>query len=342
MRLLRIRVAALLRARFDRWLDARLPVAASVTLSHRNIFIFPTANGFVFSVLILLILLGGVNYQSSLVLGVAFLLGSIYVLTIIRTFQQLSGLTLALDGPTRSFAGDPIEFQLRLLQAHPFDRVRAVSANWPGKSRVWLPRSTTESVLISPSDNGRRGWFRPPRLVVESSYPLGLLRAWALPVFDAPVLVWPLPDFGVPPNEGAAGEPPQSSPNHARKPLDDAADASDFRVFRAGDRPRAVLWRVWARGGPMLVRNADEISAALNPVADQLDFDQVTGDLEQRLSRLTGLALLAHSRGTPFGLRLGEQQVPQGRGEDHLRRILDALASFRLPDEGTLKGPVRD
>jgi uncharacterized protein (DUF58 family) len=326
--LLRIQVSGLLRARFARWLDARVPATSSVTLSRRNIFIFPTANGFAFGGLILLILLGGVNYQSSLVLGVAFLLGSVFVLAIIGTFQQLSGLSLALEGPTRIFAGDRVEFRLHLLQADPHDRVRVVSACWPSTPRIWLPRSTAEVAVISPADISRRGWYRPPRLAVESVYPLGLLRAWALPAFNVPVLVWPAPDFAVPPNYGAAGDMSEPSRNRQPKPPDEPADSNDFRIFRAGDRPRAVLWRAWARGGPMLVRSVEETSDPVVSISDLLDLDQVSGDLEQRLSRLAGQALLLHRSGTPFGLRLGEQVVPHGTGEDQLRRILDALASF--------------
>lgn len=340
--MLRIQVSGLLRARFARWLDARVPATASVTLSRRNIFIFPTANGFAYGGLILLILLGGVNYQSSLVLGVAFLLGSVFVLAIIGTFQQLSGLSLALEGPTRIFAGDRVEFRLHLLQADPHDRVRVVSACWPSTPRIWLPRSTAEVAVISPADISRRGWYRPPRLAVESVYPLGLLRAWALPAFDVPVLVWPAPDFAVPPNDGAAGDLPEPFRKRRPKPSDEPADSNDFRVFRAGDRPRAVLWRAWARRGPMLVRSAEETSNPEVSISDLLDLDQVSGDLEQRLSRLTGQALLVHRSGMPFGLRLGEQVVPHAAGDDHLRRILDALASFNPPGKGGYVEPAGD
>lgn len=78
----------------------------------------------------------------------------------------------------------------------------------------------------------------------------------------------------------------------------------------------------------MLVRSVEETSDPVVSISDLLDLDQVSGDLEQRLSRLAGQALLLHRNGTPFGLRLGEQLIPHGAGEDHLRRILDALASF--------------
>ena len=82
--------------RFSAWLDRRVPASPQITLSQRNVFIFPTRTGFVFSALLLLLVLGAVNYQASLVYAVAFLLGSMFLVTILYTFQNLSGLPLIL------------------------------------------------------------------------------------------------------------------------------------------------------------------------------------------------------------------------------------------------------
>ncbi|MGK0259165.1 MAG: hypothetical protein ACI96M_002604, partial [Candidatus Azotimanducaceae bacterium] len=62
--------------RFSSWLDRRIPPGARIKLSQANIFIFPTRAGFVFCCLLLLMILGAINYQNSLVYGTVFLLGS--------------------------------------------------------------------------------------------------------------------------------------------------------------------------------------------------------------------------------------------------------------------------
>ncbi|MFM8356434.1 MAG: DUF58 domain-containing protein, partial [Gammaproteobacteria bacterium] len=318
--------------------------------SQRNVFIFPTPTGFGFAGLCVLILIGGINYQSSMVLGVAFLLGSVFVLTIIHTFQQLSGLALVLDGPARVFAGEPMVFRLHNLRSPPPDRRRVVRAGWPGSPPVWLPEPGAGKASLPPLQARRRGRFRPPRLRIESRYPLGLLRAWALPAFDLSVLVWPTPDFALTgqnaANDGVPVGVSGQSINESRSNSGDPTDGTDARPFRPGDRPRAVLWRAWARGWPMLVRKADAGSVEAVPETEWLDFDQVQGDVEQRLSRLAGQALLRHDRGVPFGLRLKTHVVPPERGaaalrQAHLSQVMDALAIFRPLGENLSEDSAR-
>ena len=62
---------------FDRWLKRRIPPASRLTLSHRQIFIVPTRAGLALLLLLLIMLIGAINYQNSLVYGVTFLLGSL-------------------------------------------------------------------------------------------------------------------------------------------------------------------------------------------------------------------------------------------------------------------------
>src|SRR6056300_705276 len=102
--------------RFGRWLDRRIPPSPQITLSQRNIFIFPTRTGFAFGGLISLLVLAAINYQASLVYGVAFLLGSTFLVTILYTFRNLSGLRMELAGARPGFVGEDIEFTLRMVR----------------------------------------------------------------------------------------------------------------------------------------------------------------------------------------------------------------------------------
>ena len=102
--------------RFSHWLDRRIPPSRKITLNQRNVFIFPTQTGFVFGGLLILLTLGAINYQASLVYGVAFLLGSMFLMTILHTFRNLSGLSLELENTRSGFVGEDIEFTLRVVR----------------------------------------------------------------------------------------------------------------------------------------------------------------------------------------------------------------------------------
>ena len=52
---------------FQRWLRRRVPPQKSITLNQRCIFIFPTKIGFAFAALLILLFLGAINYENSLI-----------------------------------------------------------------------------------------------------------------------------------------------------------------------------------------------------------------------------------------------------------------------------------
>jgi uncharacterized protein (DUF58 family) len=62
-----------------------------------------------------------------------------------------------------------------------------------------------------------------------------------------------------------------------------------------------------------------------------LDLDVVSGDLEEKISRLTGLALKASRLEREFGLRLGSTNITPALGAAHLEQILRELALYGLP-----------
>ena len=62
------------------------------TLGHRRIFILPTQRGLGFVVLITLLLLIAFIYNNNLAYLLAFLLASIFFITILHSFKSLAGL----------------------------------------------------------------------------------------------------------------------------------------------------------------------------------------------------------------------------------------------------------
>jgi hypothetical protein len=122
--------------RFSRWLERRIPRAHHITLNQDSIFIFPTVTGFVFGGLVVLLIVGAINYQNSLVYGVAFLLGSLFLVTILYTFRNLSGLTIEFVGAGSGFVGESVEFEVRV--SRPEGRGReGVQLGWPGTIPQW-------------------------------------------------------------------------------------------------------------------------------------------------------------------------------------------------------------
>ena len=129
-------MAAVLADRFASWLDKRIPPAASITLTQANVFIFPTKVGFTFTALLVLLILLAINYQSSLVYGLAFVLGSVFLVTILHTFRNLSGLRLEFQSSRPGFVGEDIEFVIRIVRPQGRGR-EGIQLGWPGGIPQW-------------------------------------------------------------------------------------------------------------------------------------------------------------------------------------------------------------
>ena len=315
---------------FWRWLDRRIPPASPITLTQRNIFIFPTPTGFAFGGLIALLVLGAINYQSSLVYAVAFLLLSLFLVTILHTFRNLSGLRLELAGARPGFVGEDIEFAVRVVRPASGGRGRrqgreGIQLGWPRSIMQWAELYDREAAAVRlylPAT--RRGFFRPGRMLVETYYPLGLLRAWTWVDLGARALVYPRPLFEdlPPPGTGRREEGELIDPQGSD-------DFADVREYRPGDPVKHILWRSYARGGELAVKR---YSSYVEPRL-WFDLDAAQGTLEERLSRLAGHVLQATRLEREFGLRLGAIVLGPARGEAHLERVLRELALFGLPHE---------
>ena len=313
------------------WFSRRLPPARSIALTQRRLFIFPTRAGFLFLLSLTLILLMAINYQSNLIYGLTFWLGTLFVVTIHFTHANLSGLSVTATGAEPCFSGKRAVFGIRLTGS---GRARhSLNLQWQGRPPG--EASDAASTLISDGIEVEadgftqhslsypvtgRGWCAPGRIRVEAQYPFGLLRCWSYLSLDQRVMVWPQPIPSAPlPMESnlyshvGAPDAPQS----------EQLDLAGHRDYRDGDRASQIDWRTLAREQPL------QVSVYQSDAADPLwlDWQMLSStDPEQRLSQLCMLALSAHEQRRAFGLRLPDREVDIAAGQGHLEQVLNALA----------------
>ena len=165
--------------RFRRWLDRRIPPANATTLDQKKIFILPTREGYYFAVLVIFMVLAGINYQNSLVYGLSFLLSSLFMVSMLHTFRNLSGLTIQAGGSTPAFAGEDAAFDV-ILSRQGERTFEAVTIGWDSElmqGADLLEETEVELKLFAPTS--QRGRFNPGRVLIETRYPVGLFRAWS-------------------------------------------------------------------------------------------------------------------------------------------------------------------
>jgi uncharacterized protein (DUF58 family) len=307
-----------LRARFREWVNSRIPPARSVTLNQKRIFIFPSRVGLFFIVCLLVMLMTAINYQNNMSFALTFLLATLFIVGILHTYANLSGLTVRALRASPAFPGKQSEFAVQLERGGRREHF-ALYLKWPQSNGgvVNLAEQDTAQVHLH-LPVGRRGWFSPGRLLLESTYPLGLLRCWTWIDLDLYALVYPQPL--------ASAELPglaTDRPDGAAVPVPGNDDFYGFRDYRHGDSLRQIHWKGLARGQGVQTK---QYGAYANRSV-WLDWEMFPGlGVEQRLSHLCYWALEFDRREEEYGLRLPGLVIEPGLGERHRDRVLQALA----------------
>lgn len=316
------------------WIDKRLPPKREQVLSHRNIFIFPSRAGLVFTGLLVMLLLVAINFENSAIFALVFLLGGLLVVSILHTFGNLMGLKISGRTAEAAFAGRQAIFPI-MLSATGRQHF-GVQLSWQDISsdRIDVAKQSERSIPMR-FRTGPRGICKPGRIKVETSYPLGLITAWTWVDLAIDTVVYPFPDK-------SAGEPVSQSAYH-ESGVQERAGSDDFfglRSYVVGDSMRSVAWKTFAKTGQLSSKQfVDYIDHRL-----WLDWNNVTGDDEQRLQQLCHWALVAESGHHEYGLRLPGVNVPPGRGMPHLNILLSELALYKLPlkhSSGSYAGSMR-
>jgi uncharacterized protein (DUF58 family) len=307
------------RALFDRWLRRRIPPASRMTLSHKQIFIVPTRAGLALLLLLLIMLIGAINYQNSLVYGVTFLLGSLFWVSLHHTYRNLASLEVHAAGGTAVFAGEMVPLELNLIA--PRHEHQALQLSWPDSQPLQIDvAKATEARVTLYHPTGRRGWFSPGRLRIETRYPLGWFVAWSLVDLDWRVLVYPrVISLPLPPL-AAGGEG-----STEQRMIEGTDDFQGLRDYQPGDSRRRLDWRAYSRGQGL----HSKVFAEPLQTTQWLDLDLTPGaDIEPRLSHLAGWVMQLELAGQPYGLQLGDTRIAPGCGELHRDRCLRALALY--------------
>jgi uncharacterized protein (DUF58 family) len=304
--------------RFAKWVNRRIPPARSITLSQRRIFIFPSRVGFFFGLALIVMLLTGINYQNNMTFALTFLLATLFVVGVLHTYANLSGLVIRAGHAKPAFPGQQSEFEVLLERSKKRHHV-SLHLKWPDSDEmvVSLVNDDSASVRLH-APVSERGWFSPGRLLVESTYPLGLLRCWTWLDLDLYALVYPRPLV----SEAPAGLG-VDRPDGASIAVQGNYDFSGFRSYRRGDSLKQVHWKGLARGQNLQTKQ-------YTAYADRcvwLDWEMFPGlGIEQRLSHLCYWVLSFESAGEEYGLRLPGLEIATGLGEAHREHVLRALA----------------
>jgi uncharacterized protein (DUF58 family) len=257
-------------------------------------------------------------YNNNLAYLLTFLLASIFFITILHTVRSLMGLVLQRGNSKPVFAGESASFEIHInnpvkTQRHnisiTLDNTQQLTMTAYSKSRVLLQSITKQ-----------RGWHEAGKVVIASTFPLGLFRAWSPLRFNLKVLVYPKPaSKEIPFPQTPAGETQQG---FTKRGVD---DFYGLQEYQAGDSIKNIHWKAFAKGLGVFSK---QFSGA-NSSEVWLDYDYTLGhNSEERLSQLCRWVIDAERAGIRYGFALPSIKLAPNNGSEHYQQCLQALALF--------------
>ena len=316
----------------QRWAGRRQPAAQTeITVQRRQLYILPTRQGLLFFGILLLILIGAINYEINLGYMLAFLLGSLGLLSMVYTHQNLNGLQVRVHRAEPVFAGQDALFSISISQTgnelRPALQLRSDNSpvnNQPAQLDL-LSEPTVSGSLALPTH--QRGYISPGMVKLFTEYPLGLFHAWSWLKLDAQCLVYPAPaaqHFKLQAGQQQSNKSPRDNQHSSDKRGSD--DFAGIRQYQRGDQRSHMAWKAIAKTGQLqTLQFSQDASDDIWLSWDQLDPHL---DIEQKLSILCRMVLDADQQGLRYGLQLPDNEIEPNTGLQHKQHCLKQLALF--------------
>ena len=347
----------MLKTRFSNWLFRPKIEHGTVTLTQRRLFIIPTTQGFTLAIVLVLMLLGDINYSLSLGYVLTFLLTMMAVMSMLHAFRNLAHLEISPGRANPVFCGETAQFLLYFRNRSKLPRYQLCLRESNGDGiptkeqissdirngktighiaafRQWRRRNSDrhivcfdvpaeeDSVIVFPINAIKRGWLQTGRLTLYTEFPLGLFYAWSYLHFDTRCLIYPRPlsDAPLPSGDSPGGT--------GKRSIAGDDDFSGLRTYVAGDALPRISWKAYARERGLQVKQFT------TPVGEELwlDFsDAPDRTEEEKLSRMARWVLDAEAHGLRYGLRLPGDELPPNNGTAQRDECLRRIALFNLP-----------
>lgn len=309
---------------FRNWAFRRTAETGTVVLNQRRVYILPSRQGLLFVIVLVVMLLGDINYNLSLGYVLTFLLAMMALMSLFYTFRNLAHLAIHAGHVAPVFAGESARFVFHFDNPGALERYQLHLHDDAGHHTLFdlAAQGSTPVELDIPAT--RRGWLDSERLTLYSEFPLGLFHAWSYIHFDVRALVYPRPAIPRTLPMMAA----QDGTGKLSATGDD--DFAGLRNYVAGDALPRIAWKALARELGLQVKQFS------SPQGQELwlDWSQLAEpSMEAKLAMLTRWVLDADAQGLRYGLRLPDSELAPDHAPAHRAECLRRLALYGLSEQ---------
>ncbi len=318
-------MTAVIREIWQRWQKSRT----------QRIYMIPTRYGYGYAGLLLLMLLGAINYGNSLGHLLCFLLASLGHVAMHHSHRNIRDLDISITAIEPTFCLQNARFMLNVINQDDRDSFHISIAHQHKQDlprwqfiKAFNPLHTIEHISANNNHSfsitiptQTRGWQPINKLRLSSNYPLGIFFSWTVYSQQAQVLVYPQAkgNRSLPMHQGL-GKQAQYRPKTGDE------EFAGLRRYRKGEPLHRVAWKAMARDDVMRSKHfaspeGDELWLSWQDVSDIID-------LESKLSQLCQWLLHAEADGYLYGLDIPGTRIEPNNGKTHQHHCLKSLALY--------------
>lgn len=294
-------------------------------IRQNRIYIMPTFGGVMMLALIVVMILTAATYNNNLIFVLAFFLFSLFVVSMLQTHYNLKGARLEYVGSEEAFEGQPLGMLFHVVQAKARTKrsleIRLSSKLFKNLSRR---RETLRSQdRLKPMRievlAWRRGVHLTPDVVLQTTYPLGIFRAWKVFRPDGELVVYPKPEgdrplFADPFAEGEEDAGLRTSPD---------GDFGELKNYVIGESYHQIAWKHFARTRMLYTK----VHWGAENKHYRLIWDpSLASNMEGYLSQMSAWVEKALLEGASFEMETPSLKVEPGSGSEQARMCWRALA----------------
>jgi uncharacterized protein (DUF58 family) len=298
------------------------PSRNSVLLRQRQVFILPTREGYLFAIVLFMMLVGSINYANSLGFILTFFLVSLSIIGILHTYKNLLHLKISVAQIKPTFSGDLATIPVIIDNTQHHER-QAVGIGFPKQEVSYcdIPANDWISIEISQVARSRGRHIIEP-FSLRTKFPLGIFTSWSHVRLSNTTLVYPKPKGSKQLPYGRLHQPEQMGVKGR-----DGDDFVGFRHYQHGDSLRQINWKAIAREQGLYTKQF----GGGHGVELWLDWGDLTHlDSEARLSQLCLWVLLADADEVSYGLCLPDKKINPSVGQAHRHHCLESLALYKI------------
>lgn len=296
------------------------PFDGAVTLTRDRVYIVPTRAGIIFSLLLLILLIGSVNYEKNLGFVLTFLLVGIGNVALLSTWRNLAGLRLKSLPGSPVFTGDMATFAVQLINHRLLDRHSLIISHSGIDYDVVDCVANSHQLMQFKVKTVKRGRLNAGRFRLYTEFPTGLFVAWTWVDLSMTCLTYPNPDAQ--PLLRSVDLREDGDNDFSGKGME---NFNQLKKYNPGDNINRISWKASAKNEMLFMK---EFVGAIT-VPHWIDWDAIPAkNTEHRLSIMSALIIKADGQHQHYGLKLPGKIIQPDFGDRHYHRCLSALALY--------------